>query len=68
MSDILEGGRFNLRWLMEASMIEAFREDREFTMLGTIEAGFTKLSWEVKQLGWLFLRESGLEKFYLEVE
>lgn len=61
MTDILKGGRFNPSWITEAAIIEAFQENREFTMLGTTQAAFAKLSWRVKQLGWLILKEIGVK-------
>lgn len=61
MNDILKGGRFNPRWLMEAATLEAIQQNREFTMLGTTQTAFTKLTWEVKQMGRLILKGLGLK-------
>lgn len=60
-SDFLKGGRFNPRWLMECAMIEAIQEDRPMTFLGTTQAAFAKLGWEVRRFVDLVLKEFGLK-------
>ncbi len=61
MNEVLKGGIFNPRWLMDAAILEALQQNRELTMLDTTQTEFTKLAWKVKQLGWLILKELGLK-------
>lgn len=57
MNDFLNGGRKNPRWLSENATLEAMREERPFTFLGTTQAAFNALSFRVKQFGRVVIRE-----------
>jgi len=61
MNDTLKGGRFNATWLMEAAMLEAIQQGREFTMLDTTQAAFAKFGWESRKLVDLVLKGFGLK-------